>query len=140
MLAVIALTGCAGKTRPVAYADLTSKVGPIEFTRIYVRLFRTRTSLLKLLRQMNPGRTVRLPAIDFGRREVFLVATGPRSSTGYVLRVVSVREAGNRLTVTIRERTPTLGEPVTARVTYPFRLLSVPRTAEHLRLKWLVRP
>ena len=140
MLAVIALAGCAGKTRPVAYADLTSKVGPIEFTRIYVRLFRTRTSLLKLLRQMNPGRTVRLPAIDFGRREVFLVATGPRSSTGYALRIVRVQDEGSRVVVVVHEETPSLGDPVEVRVTYPYRLIALPRSDEPVKLKWPGRP
>ena len=45
-----------------------------------------------------------------------------------------------RIVVTVRERTPSLGQPVTAKVTYPFRLITVPRSDKHLRLKWLGRP
>ena len=138
MIAVVA--GCGGKAEPIAYQDVSAQLRPAQFTRQVREIFRTRASLVEYLERAMPGRRLHLPRIDFARRETVLIAAGPRSSTGYVLRVVSVREAGNRLTVTIRERTPTLGEPVTARVTYPFRLLSVPRTAEHLRLKWLGRP
>jgi hypothetical protein len=87
-----------------------------------------------------PGRRLHVPRIDFSRREVILIAAGPRSSTGYELRILGVRENGDRIVVTVRERTPTLGERVLARVTYPFRLISVPRSDDHLRLKWLGRP
>jgi hypothetical protein len=87
-----------------------------------------------------PGRRIHLPRIDFSRREAILVAAGPRSSTGYELRVLDVRDAGDRIIVRVRERTPSLGQPVEARVTYPFRLLTVPRSDKRLRLKWLGRP
>lgn len=87
-----------------------------------------------------PGRRIQLPRIDFSRREAILVAAGPRSSTGYDLRILGVRETGSRIVVTVRERTPSLGQPVTAKVTYPFRLITVPRSDKHLRLKWLGRP
>jgi len=87
-----------------------------------------------------PGRRIHLPQIDFSRREAILVAAGPRSSTGYDLRILGVRETGSRIVVIVRERTPSLGQPVTAKVTYPFRLITVPRSDKHLRLKWLGRP
>jgi hypothetical protein len=87
-----------------------------------------------------PGRRIHLPRIDFSRREAILVAAGPRSSTGYDLRILGVRETGSRIVVTVRERTPSLGQPVTAKVTYPFRLITVTRSDKHLRLKWLGRP
>jgi hypothetical protein len=87
-----------------------------------------------------PGRRIKLPRIDFSRREAILVAAGPRSSTGYVLRILGVRETSSRIVVTVRERTPSLGQPVTAKVTYPFRLITVPRSKKHLLLKWLGRP
>ncbi len=81
-----------------------------------------------------------MPPVDFADREVYLVAAGPRSSTGYDLRVVRVRDEGGHVTVAIRERTPSLGDVVAPRVTFPFLLLSLPRTDEPIRLKWLGRP
>ncbi len=92
-----------------------------------------------MLSRNNPGAKIRLPAIDFGRQETFLVAAGPRSSTGYALRVVRVYEHGDHVQVVIRERAPTLDDPVRARVTYPFRLIALP-THKPVHLKWLGRP
>jgi hypothetical protein len=124
----------------VAYEDLTRKLGPLEFTRITRDVFRSRAALLDVLARNNPGRAITLPAVDFTRREVYLVAAGPRSSTGYDLRVVSVTDQGDRVVVTVHERTPSLGDPVRARVTYPFRLIAFPRSAKPVKLKWPGRP
>ena len=62
------------------------------------------------------------------------------SSTGYDLRIVSLRDVGDRLVVTVHERTPSLGDPVRARVTYPFRLIAFPRSDKPVKLKWPGRP
>jgi PrcB C-terminal len=67
------------------------------------------------------------PEIDFARRRAVLVATGPRSSSGYALDVTSVREERRRVVVQVRERSPSLRDAVRPRVTYPFRLITVPR-------------
>ena len=104
------------------------------------QLFHTRAALTEVLEQANPGRQVRLPPIDFARQDVYLVAAGPRSSTGYDLRIVRVQDDGDRVWVVVRERTPSLGDPVNARVTYPFRLITLPRDSKPVKLKWLGRP
>ena len=140
MAAVLVLTGCGGETRRVAYTDLTREAGPLEFTRITRGLYRDRDALTEVLERNNPGRSISLPAIDFARRSAYLVAGGPRPSTGYVLRVVRVEDRGDEISVVVREQTPSLGDPVAARVTYPFRLLAIPRTDQPVKLKWLGRP
>lgn len=122
------------------YDDLTAQSGRLEFTRITRQLFRTRAALDEVLERANPGRAVRVPPIDFMDREAYLVAAGPRSSTGYDLRIVRVQDVGDQIVVVVRERTPSLGEPVQARVTYPFRLITLPRSDEPVKLKWLGRP
>jgi PrcB C-terminal len=124
----------------VAYQDVSGQLHPAEFTRQIRQIFRSRRDLLDYLQRAMPGQRINLPRIDFSRREAILVAAGPRSSTGYRLRLLSVYERGNRIVVRIRERTPSLGERVTAKVTYPFLLLTVPRSDKSLRLKWLGRP
>jgi hypothetical protein len=96
--------------------------------------------LLDVLERNNPGRPIRLPRIDFSSREVYLVAAGPRSSTGYELEVVRVRDVGDHIDVVVHERTPSLGDPVQARVTYPFVMISLPRSKEAVKLKWPGRP
>jgi PrcB C-terminal len=139
-LLTLVVAGCGGEARPVRYIDLTRQAGPLEFTRIYRSLYRTPSALLDILEQMNPGSPIHLPPIDWRRQEIYLVAAGPRSSTGYDLRIVRVRDNGDHLTVVVRERTPSLGDPVEARVTYPFRLIALPRTDKPVTLKWLGRP
>jgi hypothetical protein len=134
------LTGCGGKARPLAYVDLTQRAGALEFTRITVKLLRTRAELVDLLAGDNPGRTLHLPPIDFSRQEAYLVAVGPRSSTGYDLRIVRVEDEGEHVVVVVHERAPSLGDPVKARVTYPFRLIAIPRSDEPVKLKWPGRP
>jgi len=93
-----------------------------------------------VLERNNPGRPIRLPSIDFTRQEIYLVAAGPRSSTGYELEVVRVQDEGGHIVVVVHERTPSLGDPVRARVTYPFVLISLPRSEEPVKLKWPGRP
>ena len=139
-MAALLVAGCGGSGRPVAYDDLSAQLRPAEFTRQIRQIFRSRAELVNYLERAMPGRRLHVPRIDFARREAILVAAGPRSSTGYELRVVSVRERGDRLVVTVHERTPSLGERVTARVTYPFLLLTTRRSDKSLLLKWPGRP
>ena len=136
----LVLVACGGQTRPVAYTDLTREAGPLEFTRITRGLYRDRAALMEVLTRNNPGRKFSLPPIDFARQSAYLVAAGPRSSTGYMLQVVGVEDRGSEIVVIVREVTPALGDPVAARVTYPFRLLALPRTDRSVKLKWLGRP
>jgi hypothetical protein len=99
----------------------------------------SRDQLLEVLARNNPGLKIKLPQIDYANHETYLVAAGPRSSTGYSLRVVRVYEHGDHIQVVVRERTPSLGESVRARVTYPFRLLAL-ASRKPVHLKWLGRP
>jgi hypothetical protein len=136
----VLLTGCGGRAEPVAYTDLSARLRPVEFPRVVRQIFRTRAELADYLRQAMPGNAPRIPPIDWSRREAILVAAGPRSSTGYTLRIVGVRETANHVVVTVHERTPTLGEPVRTRVTYPFRLITIRRIDKPLFLHWEGRP
>ena len=118
---------------------MTAKVGGLEFTHLTVDVSRSRAKLLEVLQRNNPGLKIKLPAVDYSRGETFVVAAGPRSSTGYSLDVVRVYEHGGHVQVVVRERTPSLGDAVRPRVTYPFRLLFLP-SHEPVHLKWLGRP
>jgi len=137
---VLVAAGCGSTPRDVPYTDLTRRAGLLEFTRITRDVFRDRASLLNVIERNNPGLSISLPRIDFARREVYLVATGPRSSTGYELGIVRVQDKGDQIVVVVHERTPTLGDPVQARVTYPFRLITLPRSTKPVKLKWPGRP
>ncbi len=129
-----------GDERPLGWQDLTPQLAPAEFPRPAGRVFGSTQELRRYLTAAMPGRTPKLPAIDFRRREAVLLATGPRSSTGYAVEVESVREERSRIVVHVRERTPSLGDPVAARVTYPYRLITLPRRNKPVELIWEGRP
>jgi hypothetical protein len=108
--------------RRVAWRDLSEQAGELTITRETKRVFRDDEAFADYI----GGAGGRVPTIDFERRQVLLVSPGPRSSTGYDLQVVDVRERDGEVTVTVRERTPALGDRVEPRVTFPYRLLTLP--------------
>ncbi len=117
-----------GGDSAVAWRDLTTRLGPVEFPRPTFRVFLRRQKLTKYLDAVMPGRAPAPPPIDFVHEKAVLIAVGPRSSTGYVLLVVRVVVERSRVVVVVRERTPSLGEPVRAELTYPYRLITIHRT------------
>jgi protease stability complex PrcB-like protein len=108
------------KRHPVAWRDVSNQVAPVVIYDLTQRLFRTPGQFHELF-----GSETRAP-VDFSKRQLLLVSPGPRSSTGYAVRILSVTARGEEITVEVRERTPTLADRVEARVTHPFRLLSLP--------------
>jgi hypothetical protein len=134
------LSGCGGRGTPVPYRDISARLRGYEPPRLAREVFRNRAEFARYLRHTVPGGNARVPSVDWARRQAILVASGPRSSTGYSLHVVSLYARGGRLALTVKERTPTLGEPVAARVTYPFVLITVPRTKKSLLLHFRGRP
>ena len=134
------MLGACGGSHALAYQDVSRQLHAPEFPRPVRSIFRTRAKLADYLARAMPGHAPAVPPIDFADREAILIASGPRSSTGYALRVVGIRETGSRIVVIVRERTPHLGEPVTARVTYPFLLLTVPRSGKRLAAHYQGRP
>jgi hypothetical protein len=87
-----------------------------------------------------PGRAPSPPTLDWSRNQVVVIALGPRSSTGYSLRIRRVVERRRGIYVYAREQTPSLGDPVTARVTYPYRVLGMRSTAKPVYVKLQRRP
>jgi PrcB C-terminal len=124
----------------VAYRNISARLHGYEPPRLAREVFKSRAEFSKYLRHTVPGGNVLVPPVAWARREAILVASGPRSSTGYSLRVVSLYARGGRLALTVKEHTPSLGQPVTAKVTYPFVLITVPRTKKSLLLHFEGRP
>ena len=123
-------------SHPIPFRNLTARAGHLEFLRPASHSFDTRAELVDFLSHQMPGRPLHLPRIDWARREVVLATPGPRSSSGYALRVLDVREEPGRILVRVRERTPTLGERVTPGVTYPFALIEIARSAKRVVVAW----
>jgi len=68
------------------------------------------------------------------------VASGPRSSTGYALRIVFARQERGRAVITMHEDTPSLGDPQQARITYPYRLLVFRKLDRPVTVEFQGRP
>ena len=98
-------------------------------------VYHSRASFLRLLDATMPGRVPKLPPHDWARDQVVVIALGPRSSTGYSLRILRIVERRRGIYVYAQEQTPSLGEPVAPRVTYPYRLLSMHGSAKPVYVK-----
>jgi len=132
-------TSGGGKRRPVAWQNVTAEVPPAVWARPTISVIRNQAKLEKLFVVATYGRHPRAPRIDFGHREALLITTGPRSSSGYALRVERVTERGGSIVVLVRERTPLLGEHVVPRLTYPLLLITLPRSSKHIDVKYAGR-
>jgi hypothetical protein len=124
-----------GDAHPIPWTDLTHRMGTIEFTRRVQGVYHSRAAFQRLLEATMPGRVPKLPPHDWGHNQVVVIALGPRSSTGYSLRILRVVERRRGIYITAREQTPTLGKSVTARVTYAYRLLSMHGRAKPVYVK-----
>jgi hypothetical protein len=129
-----------GSPKPVVWTDLTPKLGRIEFTRRVTAVYHSRPPFERLLEATMPGRAPRIPPHNWDRDQVVVIALGPRSSTGYSLRILRVVERRRGIYVYAREDTPSLGEPVTPRITYPYRVLSMHGSAKPVYVKLEGRP
>ena len=126
--------------RPLPYRDATSQLRGLHPAREADRLFVDPKELAYYVRFADPGYARPLPRLDFAHEEAVLVTTGPRSSTGYSVRIVSVAEERGRVVVNLRERTPSLRHPGRARVTYPYRLLVFRKIDKPIYIVWQGRP
>ena len=79
-----------------------------------------------------------MPRIDFSSRQVLLLSTGARSSSGYAIDVLGATEKEDGITVEVRERSPRIGEHVDPNVTYPYRLISLP-AGKDVFVNWIGR-
>ena len=150
MLAVVALAAAGwlvyaqwwgrGGAHELGWGDLNARLGRVEFTRKVTAVYKSRAPFARLLEATMPGRAPEPPRVDFDRREVVVVSLGPRSSTGYSLQVERVVERRREIDVYLRERTPSLGDPVEPRVTYPYRAITIERSSKPVYVKLQGRP
>jgi hypothetical protein len=134
-VALVAFLLPQSKSHPVQWRDLSSEVGPLTIPFSTFRLFRDPEQLKRYLKR---GGAAHDPTVDFSSRQLLLITTGPRSSTGYAIDVLGVREKDDKLTVRVREHSPSLGDRVDPHVTYPYRLLSLP-AGKDVYVDWIGR-
>ena len=110
-------------------------MGAIEFTRRALGVYHSRGSFARLLDATMPGHAPKPPKLDWNRDQVVVISLGPRSSTGYSLRVDRVVERRRGIYVYAHEQTPSRGEPVEAHVTYVYRVLAMHGRAKPVYVK-----
>ena len=129
-----------GDAHDLAWRELNARLGRVEFTRKVTAVYSSRPPFARLLEATMPGRAPEPPPVDYGRREVVVVSLGPRSSSGYSLLVERVVERHREIDIYVRERTPSLGDPVEPRVTYPYRAITIARSSKPVYVKLQGRP
>ena len=129
-----------GDAHALGWRDLNAQLGRVEFTRKVSAVYHSRPPFVRLLEATMPGRAPEPPPHNWARDQVVVIALGPRSSTGYSLRVQRVVERRRGIYVYLRERTPSLRDPVDPRVTYPYRAIAIARSTKPVYVKLQGRP
>jgi hypothetical protein len=107
-----------GDARRISYRDASASIRGFETAHALSRIYRSR-----------------------GGRDLFvLIASGPRSSSGYRLDIVRAVEERSRVVVVVKERAPTLAHPGRPGVTYPYRLVVLPNLHKPVTIHWEGRP
>jgi PrcB C-terminal len=131
----------AGGTKRLAWQDVTAEVrGSALWPKSVTRSFWRQRQVDRYLARIFPRGVPTFPRIDFARRRLVLVAAGPRSSTGYRIEILRAAEHRGAIRIVARELTPTLGEHVQARLTSPFKLITIPATGKRVYVQWQGRP
>jgi hypothetical protein len=126
--------------RRLAWEDVTAELGPVLWPKSVTRSFWRRRQVVRYLARTFPLGAPKVPAFDFARKRLILVAAGPRSSTGYGVRIVRITERRDTIDVLARETTPSLATAVAPKVTSPYRLVSIPATSKRVYVQWQGRP
>jgi PrcB C-terminal len=137
-IAGYAATKGGGAGKPVAWRNIAPRVGEVHWARPTISVARDQQKLDKLFEVATYGSHPAAPRLDFTRNEAVLVTVGPRSSSGYSLHVVRAAADGS-LNILVRERTPSLGDKVVPRVTYPYLLLVLPKSGKHVSVRYAGR-
>jgi hypothetical protein len=120
---------------PIAWRDRSALLARAQLAGPAYEVFRDRAAFAHFL-DTRVQAAVAVPPIDFHRDLAVLLALGPRSSTGYEIQVERVREERGRVVIDARERSPRLGEPVSARVEYPLKLIVLRDAGKPVALRW----
>jgi hypothetical protein len=120
---------------PLAWRDAGAQLSRVQFPRATYEIFRDRDEFTAFFGERVEA-AVQLPAIDFDRDLAVLVALGPRSSTGYGVRVESVTETRGRVLIEAGERSPSRGQTLAARVDYPLSLIVIRDVGKPVTFEW----
>ena len=123
-----------GGGHAIAWTDVSPALGGVELRRPGATSFGRRADLERYLAPSVPGH------LDLRGRAAVLIAAGARSSDGFSIDVLGVREERSRVVVSVRERTPALSRPTPATLSFPYRLIAIAATGKHVDVEWRGRP
>ncbi len=129
----------AGGSKRLPWQDETARMGPVLWPKSVTRSFWKQGQMTRYLARTFPRGAPKVPPFDFAHRRLILVAAGPRSSTGYGVRIVRITERRSTIDVLAREATPSLGSGATPRLTSPYRLITIPATSKRVYVQWAGR-
>lgn len=130
-----------GGGKRLAWQNVTAQTqGQALWPKAVTRSFWRQRQVDRFLARIFPRLAPSFPRVDYARRRLVLVAAGPRSSTGYAVRILQATEERGAIHILAREITPTLGQKVTAKVTSPYELITIPSTSKRVYVQWEGRP
>ena len=129
-----------GPEKQLVWQDVTARMGPVLWPKSVSRSFWRRRQVTRYLARTFPLGVPKVPRFDFARRRLILVAAGPRSSTGYGVKIVRITERRSTIDVLARESTPSLSTRVVPKLTSPYRLITIPATSKRVYVQWQGRP
>ena len=124
----------------IYWDDVTAEVGPVLWPKSVSRSFWRRRQVVRYLARTFPAGPPKVPPFDFAKRRLILIAAGPRSSSGYGVRIVRITERRRTIDVLAREVTPSLGGRTVPELTSPYRLIAIPATSKRVYVQWQGRP
>ena len=127
-------------SKQLAWNDVTARMGPVLWPKSVTRSFWKRRQVVRYLARTFPEGPPKVPPFDFAHRRLILVVAGPRSSTGYGVRIVRITERRSTIDVLAREITPSLAERTAPQLTSPYRLITIPATSKRVYVQWQGRP
>jgi hypothetical protein len=127
-------------SKRVGWEDVTAQMPGALWPKAVSRSFWKEEQLVRFLDRTFPEGAPKAARFDFARDRLVLVSAGPRSSTGYGVRIVRITERRSTIDVLAKETTPTIGRPGVARLTSPYRLITIPATSKRVYVQWQGRP
>lgn len=80
-----------------------------------------------------------LPSVDFSQTVLAAVFAGAKPRGGYTIKVRRIVQTERDVIVYVTEQAPSSGQAGTAQITYPYQIVSLPRTSLPLRFSFDTR-
>lgn len=128
------------KGTPVAFNEIKTGENSAysKFTTLEIHSFKELSaSWTKLFAKYD--RKPPIPTIDYEKNMLLVVALGERSNAGYAIKVKSIMESKNELSVITEETKPGNTCNSAMVMAYPFQLIEIPKTEKPIKFRMTVK-